>query len=419
MNISFTEHQQRPYEDSLAKAGIRLEDLKTPELSDKETYLGISCCDYPNKIVRANYYIGLAWLKEGEHSVCVMPKLNIDYLRIFMECFYTEDEEIQAKLMDIYSIDFNQPLIHVETSPFELTPFIIIHYLQLVTRITRKRKKKDYLLRQDNVPGKIKGKIAWNEQFKKNITGNRRDRHACLFHEYSEDCTENQILKKALKFSLCFLSNYHVSCTEELLPKLRQALSCFAHVSEINNIPQIKRFHVNPVYKEYARAIRIARLILNRFSYDIGTVKESGDNILPPFSIDMPLLFELYTLSLLRKKFGKSVSYHLASSGNEIDFGKRDEQLIIDAKYTTVWEEQVNPKHLGQLSRYARNKGIRKKLLGQEDDSNIIHCLLIYPQETGINAFHANRILEEEKVCELTQYVRFYKLGIQLPLKKE
>lgn len=417
MNISFTEHQQRPYKDSIAKAGIQLWDLKTPDKSDKETYLGISCCDYPNQIVRANYYIGLAWLKEGKHSISVTPKLNIDYLRMFMECFYMEDEDIQNQFMHIYSVDFNKPFIHLETSPFELTPFIIIHYLQLVMRIIRKGLKKDYLSIQANLSGKIKGKIVLSKQFKKNIIGNRTDRHVCQFQEYTEDCIENQILKKALKFSLCFLTNYNVSCTEELLPKLRQALSCFAHVSEINNIPQIKRFHVNPIYKEYVRAIKIARLILNRFSYDIGTVKETGDNSLPPFWIDMPLLFELYTLSLLRKKFGNSVSYHLATLKNEIDFGKKDEQLIIDAKYAPSWEEQVNPKYLGQLSRYARNKEIRKKLLEQEDETSIIHCLLLYPQETGIKAFQANRILEEEKVVELKQYIRFYKLGIQLPLK--
>ena len=100
---------------------------------------------------------------------------------------------------------------------------------------------------------------------------------------------------------------------------------------------------------------------------------------MPPFWINMPLLFELYVLQLLKRKYGDVIAYHITSRGNEIDYGKRDEKIIIDAKYIPAWSTSVDHDNVRQLSGYARNISIRYKLIGQIDTTTILPCIIIYP----------------------------------------
>ncbi len=413
MNIALTEHEECSY-DVIEPTGITLWDF--PNKSDKETYLGLTS-DCRHQTIQAGYYIGLTWLKEGEHSVSVTPKIPIDYVRMFMHCFYQEDDDIQEKLMKIYSIDFEKPYIPVENTSLELTPFIIVHFLQLVKQMLRKGMKRDYIFQEENLKGKMKGKLVFSRHFKKNILMKRDDRAYCRYQEYSEDCIENQIIKKALRFAEHFLSNYDVACADDLRPVVKSLLVSFENVSDITNIQSIKQFRINPLYKEYARTLKVAKLILRRFSYDIHRSNGEADKLLPSFWIDMPLLYEIYVLSLLRERFGDDVSYHLRTNKDEIDFGKRDEMLIMDAKYVPAWKEEIRTEHIEQLSRYARSLGIRRKLLGVEDADSIFNCLLLYPDENGIEAFAEGSVLQENGVEEI-EYLKFYKLGIHLPQRE-
>lgn len=413
MNIAFTEHQLKAYQE-IELAGIALSDF--PEKPDKERYLGLTS-DLRNETVRAGYYIGTTWLQESKYSVSVIPKIDIDYLSMFMECFGQSDDDIQEKLMHIYSIDFDKPCIPQDGVSFELTPFLIIHLLQSIKKILAIGLKKDYIQQEENLRGKVKGKILFAQQFKKNILTQREENNYCRFQAYSEDCIENQILKKALRFAERFLNHHQVACATDLRGIIKKHLAYFRNVTDTDNIRLIKRFRINPLYREYARALKVSKLILQRFSYDINMANENVDWTLPPFWIDMPLLYELYTLTMLRKRFGDSVSYHIATRKDEIDFGKRDEALIMDAKYVPEWEGEVQSEHVGQLTRYARSSGIRKKLLGTEDGLRIFNCLLLYPNENGIASFEKQEILKEEKI-ESIDYIQFYKLGIQLPSKK-
>lgn len=413
MNIVFTEHQLRTYQE-IEQSGVSIFDF--PEKPDKEKYLGLTS-DLRGQTVRAGYYIGTVWLREGSYSVSIIPKIEIDYLSMFMECFSQDDDDIQEKLMSIYSIDFDKPYIPVGDIFFELTPFLIVHLLQSIKKILTIGLKKDYIQREENLRGKVKGKILFAQQFKKNILTQREENNYCRFQEYSEDCIENQILKKALCFAKRFLNHHKVVCATDLCEIVNKHLAHFNNVTDTDNIKLIKQFRINPLYREYARALKVAKLLLRRFSYDINVANENIDRTLPPFWIDMPLLYELYTLTLLRKRFGNSVYYHIATHKDEIDFGKRDEALIIDAKYVPAWEEQVQSEHIGQLARYARSSGIRKKLLGKEDNFCICNCLLLYPNENGIVAFEKPEILKEEKI-ESISYLQFYKLGIRLPSRK-
>ena len=214
-----------------------------------------------------------------------------------------------------------------------------------------------------------------------------------------------------------FLNNYDLVDSYGLQKLVQGMLPRFQNVSDISNIQEIRKFQINPFYREYARALKVAKLILRRFGYDIQTAQGDADKLLPPFWIDMPLLYELYVLNMLRNRFGNNIYYHIATRKDEIDFGKRDEHLIMDAKYVPDWDTEVNTEHIGQLARYARAPGIRRKLLGTDDDTIICNCLLLYPSIQGITSFEKENILREENVKDMG-YLQFYKLGIKLPVSK-
>jgi len=214
-----------------------------------------------------------------------------------------------------------------------------------------------------------------------------------------------------------FLNNYDLVGSYGLQKMVQRILPHFQNVSDISDIQEIRKFQVNPFYREYARALKVAKLILRRFGYDIQTAQGDADKLLPPFWIDMPLLYELYILNMLRNRFGNKIYYHIATRKDEIDFGKRDEHLIMDAKYVPDWDTEVNTEHVGQLARYARAPGIRRKLLGTDDDTIICNCLLLYPSIQGITSFEAENILKEGSVKEM-EYLQFFKLGIKLPVSK-
>lgn len=413
MNIVLHEHQSIAYQE-FSRTGIKINDF--PARPDKSVYLGLTS-DLRQQTVKASYYIGLSWLKEGECSVSVLPKINVDYLKMFMDCFYSDDNDVQDKLMQIYSIDFDKPCIHLENTPFEFTPFIIIHFLQLMKKLIKKGLKKGYILKEENLKGKVKGKILFAHQYKKNLSTGRIENNYCRYQEYSEDCIENRILKKALLFVAHFLNNYELSDSYELQRIVQSMLPIFQSVSDISDTQEIRKFQVNPFYREYARALKVAKLILRRFSYDIQSAQGDADKTLPPFWIDMPLLYELYILNMLRNRFGSKIYYHIATRKDEIDFGKRDEHLIMDAKYVPDWDTEVNTEHIGQLARYARAPGIRRKLFGTDDDTIICNCLLLYPSIQGITSFEKENILKEGNVKEM-EYLQFFKLGIKLPISQ-
>ncbi len=161
---------------------------------DEIKYLGLNPFDYT-----VSYYIGIDWLKENESYIVVHPKIEkLDYVQMFVHCLH--HPEISKFLKDVYHVDFQKPLIEIPSSDWDLTPFLVVHFLSLVENIVKQGLKSNYIIHEENLNSKIKGKIAFSQQIKKNIVTKREDRVFCRFQEYSTNCFENRLLKKALLF---------------------------------------------------------------------------------------------------------------------------------------------------------------------------------------------------------------------------
>ncbi len=377
---------------------------------------------------KASYYIGTDWLIENELALLVTPKINnLDYLTMFIDCLNnpTVAYELNKKRHDksIYKIHLEKEAIPLENNPFEITPLLIVHFIKLVEQIVKRGLKRDYVRIHKNLSSKIKGKIMFAQHLKKNVMQGRADRVFCNFGEYLVDCPENQLLKKALLFCQSYLTGKLTSAQKETFQKINQKFclvkNAFSQVSDLKHTAQLKHFKVNKLYRGYDETLKIAQMILKRFGYNIQKTQQQEANI-PPFWIDMSLLFELFVLGKLKKAYGDEIDYQVTTKGNEVDFIKKgDEKIIIDAKYKSAYiDGGFNIDDIRQLSGYARDTKILEKL--GVDDGTVVDCLIIYPKKEGIKEFvkDENLLSEKNKKEEINQFTKFYKIGMALPVQK-
>jgi 5-methylcytosine-specific restriction enzyme subunit McrC len=361
------------------------------------------------KQLKTSYFIGACWLAENKLALQVEPKIqNLDYLTMFLKCF--EYPKVSRELSTIYRIDFNQPKIELASDDFAITPLLIIHFLQVVKAIARKGLKKNYYPVEQNLNAKIKGKININKTLKHNIFKAQNHKTICNYQAFGIDCLENRLLKKALKFVQSYLLQTNIETNNNLTQTLAYCLAPFELVSDEIDIHSLKILKNNAFFKEYSEALKLAKMILKNFSYNLKNTQTK--ELTPPFWIDMSLLFEKYIYTLLLDD--NQVEYQVKGNYGTVDFLM--DNLIIDAKYKPKYANRKKDDYvykiedIRQLSGYGRDEKIRKKLNLNE---KIAKCLIIYPLKNGKNKL-VNLWNEAETI---TQFKDFKKIGVELPIK--
>lgn len=403
--------------------------------------------------LETNYYIGLDWLVTGESIVQVLPKVNSKALAYFVSTLESqkledensldEDQETEVKISDfnelnylkmfldamahpvvadkldgLILIDWEAPRIDIEQHEDLLTPFLILHFLKLVKDITRKGLKKSYYSVNRQLNSKVKGKILVGEHIKRNIMKHRLTSTFCEYQEFGVDSIENRFLKKVLG-NVQHYVNSNKMVFKEMEDTIVQMINfcnpAFCQVSELKDEREFKHFKANPFFREYKEAVRIGNYIIKRFGYNL-TDSVSGKVPTPPFWIDMPLLFELYTYSHLLDVFEPNqLEYHHRTYGNELDFliKKNGYQMVVDAKYKMSYKAGHIHSDIRQVSGYARLKSVYSAL-GIEKPDTSIDCLIIYPSlASSSDGFDMAVALENRS--EIKAYRGIYKLGVPMP----
>jgi len=406
--ITFKEHEEKLVESHKEDIEILKEycsDNFQSYLKLKKTQNGYT----------ADYYIGIEWLKENECVLVVEPKIeNLDYLSMFLECLKHPlvTYEINKPRNDekIYEIFLDKKPVKLEKQKFQITPLLIFHFLNVVNSIVKKGLKKGYVKVQNNLSNKVKGKILINTTIKHNHTKHQFNKTYCQYEEFTIDCFENSILKKALLFVNKYLITHKILDSHDLLPVLNQCLSAFSLVSDEIDINTIKQIKVNNFYKEYKQGLTLALMILKHFSYSIHNTEKQEVSI-PPFYINMPLLFELYVYSKLLKEYnGKNILYQPKAKYGNPDFIDIDNKIIFDAKYKENYNVGYNIDDIRQLSGYARDKKILELL---KEESKVIDCIIFYPDKNGNEKIDKGMI----KNTSIGDFLCFYKYCLKLPEK--
>ena len=398
-------------------------------------YLGL------NTQLTLGYYVGLTWLllpSEVDElpqgmALLVTPKIaNVDWLKMFTDCL---NNPISAKYISkCYAIDLDQIPIDLDKSnPMDITPLLLLHYLTLVARIATQGLKRDYLIREENLTSKIKGKLLLGSTIVHNRCQGRQERNWCRYQDYSIDCYENQILKAALRFTRSWWRHHRTAMNVNIDTTLSFCAAAFTEVSELPNINALRRYRINPLYRDYATALRLATMILRRFDYSIQNANNDSGHRVPPFRIDMPKLFELYAYTVLCNKFKfRNIKYQPHGKHGYVDFLKTDEKLIIDTKYKPVYQSEENKskydiKDIRQLAGYARDVDVLKELGynniddHHSDDFRLTpDCLILYPNKDSDNFNDCDhtileKIRDKEKY-QIEQFTRFFKYPVKLPV---
>lgn len=374
--------------------------------SDPENFLGLHYqydTENHKQITKTGYYIGACWLIENVETLIIEPKIEkIDYLEMFMSCF--NHEEVSIHLNKTYKIYFDEPSIELPSNIFELTPLLIVHFLQVVKSIVKKGLKKGYVNINQNITSKVKGKILQNKTTKENHRNFRFEKTFCNFQIFTIDCEENQILKKALLFVEKYLAKNNID--KRLIQILHNNLSFFENVGSEIDINKIKHLKINSFFHEYKEGLQLALMILKRFSYSPQMTQKELDKNIPPFYINMPLLFELYALGKLKELFKTDdIIYQFSANSQYPDFLNITGKAILDAKYKTIYQSnKYKIDDIRQLSGYARDEMINTKL--ENKTENVIECYIVYPSNI------------DYKKENMYGFTKFYKIGIKVPIKQ-
>lgn len=385
-------------------------------------------CESNEIMASGSYFVGIDWIKENELAVQVNPKMNngfeVDYVRMLNEAL-VEPENFEH-LSDLITIRFDKPAIKINQQQDMLSIFLITEYLSLLHRIVKNGLRRSYYVIEDNLSEKVKGKIVIAKNIHKNLVRGRITDNVCHFQVYDIDSPENQILKRAFKFCSRQLNAYRWAMDIDVLKKKVHLITpYFDNVSDTINVKSIKSHKSNPVFKDYGLAIKLAQLLLRRYSYDI-TVIGKHEIQTPPFWIDMSKLFELYVFHHLRQVFTAKgeIRYHVNAHYQELDFLLKPEvwhePYVIDAKYKPRYKDTdgISKDDAREVCGYARLSKIYKELGLNEETAIPIKCLIVYPDQEKEESFTFTRNSEPE-FDKVAGYVRCYKIGIKLPVINE
>lgn len=369
-----------------------------------------------------SYFVGVDWIVENELPIYVKPKLDndsseVNYIKMLFDVL--KEPENYNHLDQLCEINFEKPSITIEQNQDLLTPLLLVQYINILKKIVQKGLKKSYYPVTKNLNAKVKGKILINETIKKNHFNSKMLYSYCQYTEFGINTIENKVLKKALSFSIAAMQNIKGIDISSLNGLVNYIHPAFVNVDNEVNIEELKHIKPNKMYKEYEQALKFAKHILKRYGYNISNANSTVINT-PPFWIDMSKLFELYVFSKLKERFSnyKEVTYHRKFNYLEPDFIVKSNdniyKMVVDAKYKPQYQDgNISTEDIRQISGYARLKKVYDFLEFEED--KIIDCLVIYSNQ---NAKRKDFNGENFKLEEEKEYNKFYKIGIELPVKK-
>ncbi|MFT3846821.1 MAG: hypothetical protein QM725_17300 [Lacibacter sp.] len=381
--------------------------------------------------LHTHYFIGVDWIC-SDKAVYVSPKLNTnttdtkeaidasslketDFLKMLFHCLKYQD--IGNEIEELFEVKWEQPTIEIEQKRDLLTPLLVVQFLGLVKIIVRKGLKKSYYKVEHNLNSRVKGRVLVGKTLKENVFKIRHLNTVCSYDEFGLNGFENRLLKRTLNFIRSYLPVFQTLNTDAYIENLFNYITpAFEAVSDEVNLNDIRFTKTNPFYKEYEEAIRLAKMILKRFGYNISNVEKQTVNT-HPFWIDMSKLFELYVLGLLKDQFKSQVIYHPTYNSKELDYLLLNPPMVIDAKYKPRYLYTSVLEDARQLSGYSRLHKVYDALKFEKD--KIIDCLIIYPnQESGNKNLSKFSELMEQPDSEIREYVNFYKIGVELPVVK-
>ena len=376
-----------------------------------------------NDKLEASYYIGADWLVEKQLALVVLPKVEkIDFVQMLVDALSVEGQEEADYFAQCYGIEMGQAPINNKAAQNLLTPLMLIHYLSLVERLVRYGLRKDYRTVEENLRGKVKGHLMLQRHLRMNVTAKREDMAYCKYQVYTEDIPINRLLKRALVFAEKMLQEFmaHHASYAAIQCKLNRVMTAFMGVSDEIEISQVHHVPQNSLYRHYADAVKVAKVILKRYDYSLLNISNAYSEM-PPFWIDMSRLYEMYVLGKLREQYANQILFQVQGYGqSKADYVHVGEKLIMDAKYKPRYMKSNEGllDDVREISGYARDKKLLKAGGMDADGNDEVRCVIVYPTEA--NSQKASDMSKPlwERADDIKEFRNFRKIGIEVPMMK-
>lgn len=406
---------------------------------------------------KAGYYIGVSWINppveaaDDGLAIQVLPKplsedaKSTDYIKMFAMALDVDSSDEAEYFSDYYHIDFDAPEINITAETNLITPLLLLHYLSILTQLTKKGLRKGYVLQEENLQSKVRGRILFSQNLWKNVLNRREDRIFCRFQEYTVDTPENRFLKKALLCAASQLKNIpslQGKIAEDVFLRIGFLENAFSAVSEDCSASRTMKASSSKLFSHYAEAIKIAEMVLRFFDYDMDRIGKEKHSV-RPFCIDMSRLYEMYVFHVLNEAYPNQIKFQVKGRHKtQVDYIKTDEKIILDAKYKPRYANGNSGivDDVREISGYSRDKRILTELKWNPDalqGKYLPNCVIIYPVPQVEENDEGSVKISSEKDCktwnDVIDYNRplidfcdpidafhgFYKIAISLPTKEK
>ena len=237
----------------------------------------------------------------------------------------------QNKLFEVFETD---PLIPLDSEQSEdFLFFQVVLFLRSLYDLCRKTIRYQPITIQENLLGRVKGKILINQHIRRNIVQGREDRVYCQYQKFSMDCRENRILKAAMEKSMRYLDSRGLTL-ERAVEWYHYCASILAPVAlcEIGRQDFIG-LKFNGVFKHYKSPIKHAERVLKGVSLILQDTESKSREAIPPYYINMNMLFEFYVRSLFRKAIKEKKLNAELHPYISFEQKKKDKKIQINMNY--------------------------------------------------------------------------------------
>lgn len=252
---------------------IRQED----ELAAMQSFLPTNAFERKYRAIKFSSFCGVIQL--SDLTIEILPKI------------YSDDERASVNrkgLLDMLIVCLNLSTPETGLAQLALQHQNLLHifvdlYCKEVFTQSHQGLLKQYIRREENLY-KLKGKILWHSQVRKNIV--QKQRIFCEFDELSEDNIYNQTVKTTLRL-LARLTRNNVL----LQNKLQTLLNIFDPISNVEiSANTVASLDINRLVKRYDKLLLWSEWLLRGKSPSV----EGGNAKSIAFLFDMNKLFEDY-----------------------------------------------------------------------------------------------------------------------------
>lgn len=416
-------------------------DMDRLFISYSESRVNLGIHYYHNNLYSSNL-VGICRLKtlEGnnlydvngnELLLKVVPRFSVTVVELLN--YIRDDDEFDRYMApqtisnrqrekDIEAIDRNEIFYFFENEkPLKVDDGIssensiitVTVFLTLLRLLCKKPLMGRMVKSEENLTGKVKGKIVIEKNIRSNTMRGRNDRFYSRYLHFTDDILENQILKAALKKAKRFIVEYFGDYSKDnnnYASMISYCSNSLRHISDIQCSGSVcNGLKFTGCYTYYKPVIAMAQMILNDISIESnGNVNTTG--YIVPYAISMEKLFEVYVRAYLKNngissyKSKDESGIRLEKFDDKTDVFMEEDGLLNPGKYISgsikpdiILTNQdtgetvvLDVKYKDYTNGDSRND--RLQLLAYSMMMNADNVGIILPAQTEVEIFDARRI---------------------------